>query len=66
MVLKSPAEPLGSPADGVIRWGAHANGTQPRSRDPRYWGRTRSADREAPFGGSNASVHSRFPFESLN
>jgi hypothetical protein len=34
MVLKSPAEPLGSLADGVIPGVAQANGTRPRSGGP--------------------------------
>ena len=34
MVLKSPAELLGSPADGVILGVVHANGTRARFRHP--------------------------------
>jgi hypothetical protein len=47
MVLKSPAEPLGSLADGVIPGVAQANGTRPRS-GARCWPRARSRGPRIP------------------
>jgi hypothetical protein len=50
MVLKSPLEPLGSPAGGVIPGVAHANALS-RARGTRCWGRARSRRPRIPGRG---------------
>jgi hypothetical protein len=56
MVLKSPVEPLGSLADGVIPGMAHANGTRPRSGDP-----TLAASTQSPTANPRSTAQTLWP-----
>jgi uncharacterized membrane protein YbhN (UPF0104 family) len=56
MILKSPAEPLGSPADGAIAGVAPVDGPQPRSRDP-----TLGASVQSPTASSGSRVQTLWP-----
>jgi hypothetical protein len=55
MVLKSPAEPLGSSADRPIRGTARLNRHEPRPRDRTLGGRVQPRTRST-FDGANATA----------